>query len=120
MGGVVSIFNTLGADFVGIQGHGGFGLFWGERRYARAVTAGITIRTFSLDFEAQLQTKWPNAPTTSFKVGVASGPVLAKKVGLERHLDVQEPVAAGHHVNYVVKLAQQTEPETLGVCCTVG
>ncbi len=119
VGGVVRVFNTHGADFVDIQGDGGFGLFWGDRRYERAVTAGITIRTFSIDFEAQLKAKWPDAPTTGFKVGIASGPVLAKKVGLERHLNLQEPVWAGHPVNYAAKLAQQTEPELLAITASV-
>lgn len=46
-GGAVKILDDFGADFVAIQGDGGFGLFWGERRNARAVTAGITIKTLS-------------------------------------------------------------------------
>lgn len=107
VGGVVRILNTFKADFVDIQGDGGFGLFWGASRYERAMCAGISVRTFSEDFAAQLLKKWKDAPSTGFKVGIASGPVLAKKVGLERHLDLQEPVWAGRSVNFATKAAQQ-------------
>lgn len=110
VGGVVEILSTMGADFVDIQGDGGFGLFWGERRYERAMCTAISVHTFSDDFESQLKTKWPDAPSTGFKVGIASGPILAKRVGLPRHLDMQEPVWAGRPVNYAAKAAQQTEP----------
>jgi class 3 adenylate cyclase len=107
VGGVVSLFDTFDADFVDIQGDGGFALFWGERRYERAMCAAISIRSFSDDFTAKIDAKWPDAPTTGFKIGVASGAVLAKRVGLERHLDLQEPVWAGRPVNFASKAAQQ-------------
>jgi class 3 adenylate cyclase len=110
VGGVVEIFNSFDADFVDIQGDGGFGLFWGERKYEHAMCAAISIHTFSDDFENQLEAKWPEAPSTGFKVGIASGPILAKRVGLARHLDMQEPVWAGRPVNYAAKAAQQTDP----------
>jgi class 3 adenylate cyclase len=109
VGGVVKIFNTFDADFVDIQGDGGFALFWGDGAYERALCAAITVRKFSWDFANQLEAKWPNAPTTGFKIGVASGPVLAKLVGLERHLDLQEPVWAGRPVNFAAKAAQQQD-----------
>ncbi|MGO4253020.1 adenylate/guanylate cyclase domain-containing protein [Paenarthrobacter sp. TAF1] len=110
VGGVVQIFGKFDADFVDIQGDGGFALFWDERHYERAMCAAISIHNFSDDFESQLKTKWPDAPTTGFKVGVASGQILAKRVGLPRHLNMQEPVWAGRPVNYAAKAAQQTEP----------
>ena len=119
VGGVVRVFRDLEADFVDIQGDGGFGLFWGAKRYERALCAAITIRTFSDQFTKQLEAKWPNAPTTGFKVGVASGGVLAKRVGIPRHLDFQEPVWAGKPVNYAAKTAQQTVPEELVVTASV-
>ena len=117
--GVVRILDKLGADFVDIQGDGGFGLFWGERRYERAVGAAITTRTFSADFTRQLKTKWKDAPTTGFKIGVASGPVLAKVLGLPRMKNLQEPVWAGRPVNYAAKAAQQTDPEHILVTASV-
>ncbi|WP_394253573.1 adenylate/guanylate cyclase domain-containing protein [Arthrobacter pityocampae] len=110
VGGIVQILNSFNVDFVDIQGDGGFGLFWGERRYERAMCAAISMHTFSSDFEDQLEVKWSEAPSTGFKVGIASGPILAKRVGLSRHLDMQEPVWAGRPVNYAAKAAQQTDP----------
>jgi class 3 adenylate cyclase len=119
VGGVAKILQEFDAQFVDIQGDGGFGLFWGDRRYQRAVAAGITIRTFSQDFTEQLENKWPDAPTTGFKVGVASGSLMAKRVGLPRHLAFQEPVWAGNPVNYAAKAAQQTTPEQMYVTGSV-
>lgn len=119
VGGVVQVMNSLDADFVDIQGDGGFGLFWGKLRYERALCAAISARTFSGDFESQLQDKWPEAPSTGFKVGIASGPILAKRVGLARHLDMQEPVWAGRPVNYAAKAAQQTDPGNILVTGSV-
>ncbi|WP_087874173.1 hypothetical protein [Arthrobacter globiformis] len=119
VGGVVKILDAFEADFVDIQGDGGFGLFWGENRYERAMCGGISIRTFGIDFTKQLNKKWPSAPSTGFKVGVASGPVLVKKVGLPKHMDLQEPVWAGRPVNYAAKAAQQTDPEHLLVTGSV-
>jgi class 3 adenylate cyclase len=119
VGGVVKVLHALKADFTDIQGDGGFGLFWGERRYERALVAAITITTFSFDFTAQLREKWTDAPDTGFKVGVASGPVLAKRVGVSRQLEFQEPVWAGRPVNYAAKSAQQSEPEKILVTGSV-
>jgi class 3 adenylate cyclase len=120
VGGVVKIFDTLDADFVDIQGDGGFALFWGDLAYERAMCAAITVRKFSWDFAAQLEAKWPDAPTTGFKIGVASGPVLAKRVGLERHLELQEPVWAGRAVNFAAKAAQQQDdPDHIVVTASV-
>ena len=107
----MKILDAFDADFVDIQGDGGFGLFWGDRRYERALCAGISIRTFSADFTQRLEKKWPEAPSTGFKVGIASGSILVKKVGLPRHLDLQEPVWAGKPVNYAAKASQQTDPD---------
>ncbi len=119
VGGVVVIFETFDADFVDIQGDGGFALFWGDRRYERAMAAAITTRSFSDDFATQLLAKWTESPKTGFKVAVASGPVLVKRVGLPRHLELQEPVWAGRPVNYAAKAAQQTEPDALLVTASV-
>jgi len=115
VGGVVVTLDRFSADFIDIQGDGGFGLFWGARAYERALCAGITLRTFSMGFESQLKDNWSDVPTTGFKVGIASGPVLAKRVGIPRRAEVQEPVWAGRPVNYAAKAAQQTDPEHLVV-----
>ncbi len=119
MGGVASVFDRMDADFVDIQGDGAFGLFWGLSRYERAICAGITIRSFSKKFTEQLERKWPDAPSTGFKVGLGSGSVLAKRVGLPRHLDLQEPVWAGHPVNYGFKASQQQQNPDLVVAGSV-
>jgi class 3 adenylate cyclase len=78
---VVKTFDTFGADFIQIQGDGAFALFWGDRRYERAMCAGITIRTASADLVERLENKWPDIAETGFKVGVASGRVLVKRIG---------------------------------------
>lgn len=77
-GGLVKIFDQFDADFLAIQGDGAFGLFWGNRRYERALCAGITIKTFSRGMVSRLEKRWPNLPDTGFKVGVASSRLLAK------------------------------------------
>lgn len=119
VGGVVKILEAFNADFVDIQGDGGFGLFWGGDRYLKALCAAVSVRTFSDKFTDRLTAKWPEAPSTGFKVGVASGPILVKKVGLPKHLELQEPVWAGRPVNYAAKAAQQTTPENIVVTGSV-
>lgn len=105
-GGVVRVFDQLAADFLAIQGDGAFGLFWGERRYERALCAGITVKTFSRDLVERLEGKWPDMPETGFKVGIANSRLLAKRVGTPRNPAQQEPVWAGKAVNYAAKAAQ--------------
>lgn len=105
-GGAVKVFASFDADFVQIQGDGAFALFWGEKRYERALCAGITVKTMSLDLTKRLENKWPQAPETGFKVGISSGRVLVKRVGTPRNPSQQEPVWAGSPVNYATKAAQ--------------
>lgn len=113
-GGVVKIFSRFKADFVAIQGDGAFALFWGEGRYERALCAGITVKTFSLDLTDQLERRWPTSlPETGLKVGIANGRVLAKRVGAPRNPAQQEPVWAGKAVNYATKAAQSAERHQL-------
>jgi hypothetical protein len=109
-GNVVDVFDVFDADFVAIQGDGAFGLFWGKNRKARAVCAGITIKTFSKrHLVPRLEAKWPDSlPETGLKVGVANSSLLVKRVGVPR-TDYQEPVWAGKAVNYAAKCAQQAD-----------
>ncbi len=110
-GGLVNIYDEFEADFTAIQGDGAFALFWGDWRYERAMCAGITVKTFSeRHLVARLEKKWkdPEFPT-GFKVGIASGRVLVKRVGTPRNLAQQEPVWAGKPVNYAAKAAQQAD-----------
>ncbi len=118
-GGVVKIFDQFGADFVAIQGDGAFALFWGDRRYERAMCAGVTIKTFSHAMVERLTGKWSNLPETGLKVGVASSALLAKRVGTPRNPAQQEPVWAGKAVNYAAKAAQGADADQLVVTGSV-
>jgi class 3 adenylate cyclase len=118
-GNVVPILNAFGADFVAIQGDGAFGLFWGDKRYGRALCAAITVRTFSEKTLApRLATRWPKAPETGYKVAMASSSLLVKRIGVAR-TDHQEPVWPGKAVNFATKAAQQIDPDRLLVTDSV-
>lgn len=118
-GAVVKVMDKFGADFVQIQGDGAFAIFWGEKRYERAACAGIAIKTNSLDLASQIEKKWPQKPETGFKVGIASGRVLVKRVGTPRNPAQQEPVWAGKPVNYATKAAQCAERHQMVVTGSV-
>jgi class 3 adenylate cyclase len=107
---MVQILRHFDADFVAIQGDGGFGLFSGDRSFQRAICAGVTIKTFSSRHLAPaLKKRWPTStPQTGFKVGMAASTLLAKKVGIPR-TDHNEPVWAGKAVNFAAKCAQQAD-----------
>lgn len=108
-GNVVAILGDFEADFVAIQGDGAVGLFWGEGRLERAITAGITIKTFSCrHLVPRLEKRFDTLPETGFKVGMAASPLLVKRVGTPR-TDHQEPVWAGKAVNYAAKCAQEAD-----------
>lgn len=106
--GLVEIYERFDADFIQIQGDGAYAIFWGNNRYARAVCAGITVVTFTKDiFEVGINAKFDQLPKTGYKVGVAAGDLLVKRVG---SAETHEPVWAGNAVNYAAKAAQQCEP----------
>ncbi|MFC7876190.1 hypothetical protein [Isoptericola sp. NPDC057391] len=107
----VQILNEFDAQFIDIQGDGGFGLFWGELSYERALCAGVTIRTFSDELVRQYEAKFTTGefPDTGFKVGIACGRVLVKHLGTPRNDDEQEPVWAGRPVNFAAKAAQAAD-----------
>lgn len=108
-GNAATILHEFEADFIAIQGDGGFGLFWGENRRRRAVCAGITLQTFGEDSLApKLAEKWASLPETGLKVGIAYSPLLVKRVGIPGD-DSHEPVWAGRAVNYAAKCAQQAD-----------
>ncbi|MGY4647682.1 adenylate/guanylate cyclase domain-containing protein [Mycobacterium sp. URHB0021] len=109
-GNATRVMHDFDADFIQIQGDGVFGLFWGDAAVERAVCAGVTVKTFSeKHLEPALSSKWPDAPITGFKVGVATGRVLVKNIGTPRNPAEQEPVWAGKPVNYAAKAAQQAD-----------
>lgn len=113
VGSIVRILATFGADFIDIQGDAAFALFWDDRRYERAFCAAMTVRTYNPTFTEEVRNRWPNAESTGFRIGLASGPVLVKRVGPERQTEFQEPVWAGRPVNYAVKTAQQGSTDRL-------
>jgi class 3 adenylate cyclase len=103
---VVDIMADFGAGWVPIQGDCVIGVFWGERAMERAFCAAVTVKTFSEDtLVPRLKTKWSDAPDTGFKIGVATGAVLVKRIGRARS-DHQALVWPGKALNYAVKAAQ--------------
>lgn len=110
--GAVRILREFGANFIDIQGDGGFGLFWGDRAFERALCAAVTVRTFSESWEDKLPSAWTQSdrfPVTGFKVGIHADPVLVKRLGTIRVREEQEPVWAGKPVNFASKCAQSAE-----------
>lgn len=119
--GAVKVLSSFEANFIDIQGDGGFGLFWGEGAVVRALCAGVTVRTFSGTFVDKLEKKWGSegGPETGFKVGIASGRVLVKKLGTPRNDAEQEAVWAGKPVNYATKCAQSADRHQIVVAGSV-
>lgn len=120
--GAVKIFSGFEAEFIDIQGDGGFALFWGEKAYERAFCAAMTVRMFSESWEQDLPTYWKSSasfPDTGFKVGVHAGTTLVKKVGTRRNTDQQEAIWAGKVVNFAAKCAQSADRHELLVTETV-
>lgn len=94
--------------FIDIQGDGLFALFDGDKRYERALAAGVTMKTWvELRLMPRLKAKLgDNLPETGLKVGAASGSIFVKKVGIRGST---EPIWAGKPVNWAAKCAQQAE-----------
>jgi len=106
----VAIAAQFDAQFIDIQGDGGFAVYWGELAYERALCAAVTIRTFSENLVDKLEAKYTKGlPKTGFKLGVASGRILVKQLGTPRNVDEQEAVWAGRPVNYAAKAAQSAD-----------
>jgi class 3 adenylate cyclase len=111
-GSVVRLFSLFDAQFVAIQGDGAFGLFHGERAYERAFAAAVSIKTFSERSVGPLIDEHfaESFPDTGLKTGIASGILVAKKVGVR---GTNEPVWAGKPVNFAVKCAQGADRHEL-------
>lgn len=110
---VVDIFYEFGAGWIPVQGDCVIGIFWDETAVERALCAGITVKTFSAQHLVErLEKKWPEIPDTGFKVGIATGTVLVKRVGRPQtpHQDLVWP---GKAVNYAVKAAQTGDAHEL-------
>jgi class 3 adenylate cyclase len=103
---VVDIMVDFDAGWVPIQGDCVMGVFWGERAMERAFCAAVTVKTFSeKTLVPRLEKKWPEAPATGFKVGMATSQVLVKRIG-RPNSNYQALVWPGKALNYAVKAAQ--------------
>lgn len=111
--GAVKALHEFGANFIDIQGDGGFGLFWGDLAFERAFCAAVTIRTFSDDFVKQLESAHKNRshvlPETGYKVGIAVDRLMVKTIGTRRDVCEQEAVWPGRPVNHAAKCAQSAD-----------
>lgn len=107
-GSTVKLFSTFGPEFVAIQGDGVFALFHGDLAFERAFCAAASIKKFSQQSVGPLiaETFSDSFPDTGLKTGIASGILVAKKVGVR---GTNEPVWAGKPVNFAVKCAQQAD-----------
>lgn len=116
--GAVSVLHDFGANFIDIQGDGGFGLFWGDLSYERAFCAAVTVRSFSKVLVDCLKAELSSAdtlPETGFKVGMAADRLLVKTIGTPRDVSEQEAVWPGRAVNHAVKCAQSAQPNQIVV-----
>jgi class 3 adenylate cyclase len=117
-GSAVRLMSRFDPQFMDIQGDGIFGLFHGERAFERAFCAAVTVKTFSSrSLEMQIEEVFAKEfPDTGFKVGMASGVLTAKKIGVR---GTNEPVWAGKPVNYAVKCAGKADRHELVVTSAV-
>jgi class 3 adenylate cyclase len=121
-GSCARMVEEFSPEFVDIQGDGLFALFHGEKARERALCAGVTIKTFSErhlvpGINAMPGSMPDNVPDeTGFKVGLASGVLAVKKVGVRGK---SEPVWAGKPVNWAAKCAQAAEAHQLIATSTV-
>lgn len=115
----IDILYRFDAGSIPVQGDAVIGVFWGDAATERAMCAGITIKTFSeRHLVERLTQKWPQLPGTGFRVGIASSPVLVKRVG-RAATDHQALVWAGKAVNYAAKAAQSGDTGQLIVAGSV-
>ena len=107
-GSVVRLFSLFDPQFVAIQGDGVFGLFHGDLAYERAFCAAASIKKFSQRSVGPLidENFADSFPDTGLKTGLASGILVAKKVGVR---GTNEPVWAGKPVTFAFKCAQQAD-----------
>lgn len=112
MGNCARIVDRFSPSFVDLQGDGMFAMYHGERRYERALCAGITLKTFSENvLVPRVQQHLPDRfPDTGLKVGLHAGTIVAKQVGIRGS---REPIWAGKPVNWAFKAAQKADAHQL-------
>jgi class 3 adenylate cyclase len=117
---IAETFHTCDAKHAQIQGDGAYAVFYGEMALENAMVAAITIQTFSQKiFKERIKVKFPKAPATGIKVGVAAGPVIVKVLGKNRVNQFQDPSWVGIPVNFASKAASAASPGKLVVTATI-
>jgi class 3 adenylate cyclase len=117
-GSAVRIFGRFQPGFIDIQGDGMFALFHGDRALERAFCAAVSIKTFSARHlvPAIEELFAEGFPDTGYKLGMASGILAVKKIGVR---GTNEPVWAGKPVNWATKCAQHADRHELVVTSAV-
>ncbi len=109
---LLRIARSHGAGYAQLQGDCVVALFWAEDAVERAMCAAITMRTFSEDsLVLRMEKKWRDEgqlPATGFKIGVATSPLLVKRIGIA-NTSFQDLVWPGKAVNYAAKAAQSAD-----------
>ena len=114
-GNCACIVQTFRPEYVDIQGDGLFALYHGDRAYERALCTGISLKTFSerhlvLEIHKMPGSMPKHVPDTGLKIGIASGVLAVKKVGVRGGA---EPVWAGRTVNWASKCAGKADAHEL-------
>lgn len=111
-GSGVKMLSKFEPGFMDIQGDGMFALFHGELAFERAFCAAVTVKTFSARHLAPMIEELfsETFPDTGFKVGMASGTLAVKKVGVR---GTNEPVWVGKPVNWAWKCAEKADAHEL-------
>ena len=112
------LMSKFAPQFIDIQGDGLFALFHGERALRERSARESQSKTFSQrSLESLIEELFAKEfPDTGFKVGITSGVLVAKKVGVR---GTNEPVWAGKPVNYAVKCGGKAERHELIVTAPV-
>lgn len=104
----VELLKSFDPRFIDIQGDGFFGIFHGDNKYKRAIVSGMMLAHFSKYILEPKISKFvgPDGPKTGLKIGIASGRVITKPIGV---LGSVRPVWAGKPVNYASKLSEAAD-----------
>jgi class 3 adenylate cyclase len=113
-GSAVAIFTRFSPGFMQVQGDGMFVLFHGDHALERAFCAAASLKTFSERHLVPMihELFSDSFPETGYKLGMASGIIAVKKVGVR---GTNEPVWAGRPVNWATKCAQKADQHELVV-----
>jgi len=104
-GNAVRILNEFDAEYIDVRGDGAFGLFSGRKGFYKALAAAVTVKTFTARHGARIVKESGLAFPLTCHLGIQSGRLLVKKLGLRG--DMQNEVWAGRPVNVAAKLASR-------------